>query len=251
MPALRVLTWNLNGLDTARLDQRMERACMELVLGMDLRDAMAGRSGPPTPDVLCLQEVVRRVQLAKLRPHLTAAGFTLYPETPPREDGDYVLVAVRAPWRIVQGSWTRFEESPLARGWLELTIEHDGARARVLTAHMESLRSGKEPRIAQALELDARLRADDTPAVFAGDTNLRADEVERATEAGFTSKDAFVLAGSPRAHRYTWWPEESERGMRFDRIWLDPTTPFSVDELRTRRRDTVSDHAALEARITW
>lgn len=251
MPALRVLTWNLNGLDTTRLDERMERACMELVLGMDLRDAMAGRPSPPTPDVLCLQEVVRRAHLAKLRPHLAAAGFTLHPDTPPREDGEYVLIAVRAPIRVLEERYTRFEESPLARGWLELVIEREGERARVLTAHMESLRSGKDARVAQALEIDARLRASEVPAVFAGDTNLREDEVERAVEEGFASKDAFVEAKRPRAHRETWWPEHGERGLRFDRIWLDPKSAFAVDAFRTRRRAALSDHAAVEARLVF
>ena len=71
--SLRVLTWNVEGLETTRLDSRAERICHELLLGMDVKQALAGEPSPPMPEVICLQEVVPRVHVAKLRPHLGAA----------------------------------------------------------------------------------------------------------------------------------------------------------------------------------
>lgn len=246
--SLRVLTWNLEGLETTRLDSRAERICHELLLGMDVKQAMAGKRSPPMPEVVCLQEVVPRVHVAKLRPHLSAAGFGLWPEAPPREEGDYVLIAARPPWRIVDAAYRPFDDSPLGRGWVEALLEREGgARALVLTAHLESLRSGAESRVAQVRQLDARLHEEpDVPALFAGDTNLRKAEWD---EAGAAMTDAWVAAGSPARHRDTWWPPEAERGLRFDRVWLDTQRDWEVSALRTRRRERLSDHAALEARL--
>lgn len=248
--ALRILSWNVNGLDTSRLDSRIERLCTEIVLGVDLSDALAGEVRP-MPEVVCLQEVVRRAHLAKIGPHLRAAGFALHPETPSRDDGDYLLLAVRPPWRIDEVASHLFEDSPLGRAWLEATIVHPtGARARVLTAHMESLRSGSGSRVAQCIELDSRMRASAEPCVFAGDTNLRDEEWSRARDRGVAMMDAFELAGAPRAHRHTWWPERKGRGFRFDRVWLDESSAWTV-ELGTRRRPSLSDHAAIEALLSF
>lgn len=250
MSELRVLSWNVNGLETSRLDSRMERLATEVLLGVRLQDALAGHSRP-MPDVVCLQEVVKRAQLAKIGPHFTAAGFVMHPPQPARDDGDYSLIALRPPWRLEQVETRELEESPLGRTLIEAQLAHeDGTRVSVLTAHLESLRSGSEARVAQCLEIDGRLRSSPHPALFAGDTNLRADEWSRARTAGALMKDAFELAGEPRLHRHTWWPEGSERGFRFDRIWLDAQHGWQV-ELTTRRRDTLSDHAAIEALLRF
>jgi len=248
--SLRVLTWNVEGLETTRLDSRAERICHELLLGMDVKQALAGRPSPPMPEVICLQEVVPRVHVAKLRPHLGAAKFEIVPEAPPRDEGDYVVIAARPPWRIEDARFVPFDDSPLGRGWVEASLAREGgARAVVLTAHLESLRSGAGSRVAQVRQIDARLRADpDVPTLFAGDTNLRSAEW---AEAGAAMTDAWVAAGSPAAHRHTWWPPESERGFRFDRVWLDAQRDWKVTALRARRRERLSDHAALEARLRF
>lgn len=246
---LHVLSWNVDGLEMQRLDRRMENICLEIVLGIPLKDAMAGKPSPPLPHVICLQEVVRRAHLSKIGPHLSAAGFELFPPQPIKEESEYSMLAVRAPWRLVGAKTVGFTHSPLARDFIEAELEHSsGARARVLTAHMESLRSGSEARLEQALELDERLHAEPAiPAIFAGDTNLR----QREKAAGFRAVDAFVIAGAPQRHAHTWWPPESGRGFRFDQIWFDSQRPWTVRRFRTRRRAKLSDHAAIEAHLCW
>lgn len=250
MNGLRLLSWNVNGLEPARLDTRMEKLCLEILLGVDLRDALAGEARP-MPDVVCLQEVVRRTHLTKIRPHFRAAGFALYPEAPARDEGEYLLMAVRPPWRFDAVETHDLEDSPLGRRRIEATIVHrSGERARVLTAHLESLRSGSDSRVAQCIELGSRMRASTEPCIFAGDTNLSDAEWSRARERGADMMDAFDLAGEPRAHRHTWWPSESKRGFRFDRVWLDARRDWTV-ELSTRRRPALSDHAAIEVLVSW
>lgn len=247
---LRVLTWNLNGLESSRLDSRMEKACIEMVLGVTLREAMAGVPSPPLPHVFCLQEVVRRVHIDKLRHHFGAAGFQLFPAEPPERE-DYSLIAARLPWTMTHTEYVPFEHSKFARGYTEVHLRSEsGQEAVVLTAHMESLRSGGEDRTSQTLQIDARLmeRAEPSrPAVFAGDTNLREAEFAAARAQGCLLRDVFDLAKRPTAHNATWWPEASRRGYRFDRIWLDPISTGVLVDFRTRRRSKLSDHAALEA----
>lgn len=247
---LRVLSWNLNGLESARLDSRMEKACIQMVLGVTLREAMAGAPSPPLPHVFCLQEVVRRVHIDKLRHHFGAAGFELFPAEPPERE-DYSLIAVRPPWTITHSQYVPFEHSKLARGYTEVHIRSAGGQeAAVLTAHMESLRSGGEDRTSQTLQIDARLMAaadSARPAIFAGDTNLRESEFVAARAEGCLLRDVFDLAKRPEAYKATWWPEGSRRGYRFDRIWLDPISRGVLVDFRTRRRSKLSDHSAIEA----
>lgn len=247
---LRVLTWNLNGLESSRLDSRMEKACIEMVLGVPLRAAMAGTPSPPLPHVFCLQEVIRRVHIDKLRRHLGAAGFQLFPVEPPDRE-DYCLVAARPPWTMTHSEYVPFEHSKFARGFTETHLRSEtGQQAVVLTAHMESLRSGSGDRTSQTMQIDARLVAlsnESQPAIFAGDTNLREAEFAAARAQGCLLRDVFDLAGRPGAHTATWWPQDSRRGYRFDRIWLDPISAGSLLDFRTRRRPKLSDHAALEA----
>jgi tyrosyl-DNA phosphodiesterase 2 len=241
---LRLLTLNINGLDAKRIGPRMEKLCLELLVGGDLMAALEGRATPPVPDVVVFQEMTRQAHMGQVRPHLRAAGFTLFPDKPPAGKEEYTLLAVRQPWVLVDSDVREFEHSPLARQYLVATVQAaDGDRVRVLSAHMESLRSGGEARVAQAEELDQLLSDSDVPAVFAGDTNLR--EAEWAELApGFRAQDAFIVAGSPKSAGATWWPEESPRGFRFDRVWL--SAGWTVAQLRVRRMADVSDHAGVE-----
>jgi len=252
-----VLTWNLDGLTTRRLDRRAEEACVAMVLGQTLREAVEGKPSRPPPQIIALQEVVKRIHLSTIRPHLEAAGFVLYPPDPAREDGDYSMIAARPPWTFVRGRSGALGDSPLGRRWVEVLLEHaDGSRLRVITAHLESLRSGGDSRAAQARELDQMLGDPDAPpTIFMGDTNLRGAEW-RAIQRDLAFDDAFDLAGRPPRYSPTWWPRDdhgnrtSDQGFRFDRIWLDPGHRWTVSGFQTRHHSRISDHAALEAQLT-
>ena len=56
---MRVLTWNVDGLDHKRIGARMEKLCVEIFLGGDLRAALEGRPVPPMPEVIGFQEMTR------------------------------------------------------------------------------------------------------------------------------------------------------------------------------------------------
>lgn len=244
---LRLLTMNVNGLEEQRIGPRMEKLCLSILVGGDLMAALEGRATPPVPDVIVFQEMTRRAHMGQIRPHLLAAGFTLFPAKPPDGSEDYTLIAARRPWELGTTEVRTFEESPLARQYVVATLDGPAGRVRVLSGHMESLRSGGEVRLAQAMELDALLADSDLPAIFAGDTNLRDAEWAELAQ-GFRARDAFLMAGSPKQANATWWPEGSPRGFRFDRVWLSPG--WTVEQLHTRRHGDVSDHAGVEVLLS-
>ncbi len=269
---LRLLSWNIHGLEEKRIGPRMEKLCLEVLVGGDLRAAIEGKPTPPVPDVLVFQEMTRRAHTGQIGPHFRAAGFTLWPERPPAGEEDYLMVAVRPPWSIVSCALRAFEYSPLGRQCLVARLAHPtSGHLDVFTAHMESLRSGHEARLVQAREIDGWMHegaSEDLPvlasrtaalssrmaAVFAGDTNLRTREWEMLAPT-FRSQDAFELAGRPEHARATWSPGgSSPRAYRFDRVWLaqpettssELSTSWSPAEFRTRRAKNASDHAGVE-----
>ena len=79
---MKLVSWNLNGLEDRELDLRTESAMFQLLLGAPIEQAMQPGFKPNAPDVVVLQEVVERSYHAHVRPHLEAAGFTVYPTEP-------------------------------------------------------------------------------------------------------------------------------------------------------------------------
>jgi endonuclease/exonuclease/phosphatase (EEP) superfamily protein YafD len=249
---IRLLTWNVDGLNESQLGQRMEELCLEILIGGDLSRAAAGRPTRPMPHVVALQEVVRVAHHGFFTPHFSAAGFTLWPPRDPGGCGHYELLAVRAPWALGDCERHPFEETPLGRARTTAILRHTGTGERVAlaTAHLESLRSGEPARIAQALEISAWMCSqipEGTPAIFAGDTNLRDAEwsVVEGELAERGVRDAFLELGSPPAARATWRPEsDPRRGFRFDRVWLRGA--ITPRELSLRDLPRASDHAGVE-----
>lgn len=242
---LRVLTWNAEGLNETQLGQRMEKLCLEILIGGDLAAAIAGRPTPPMPHVVALQEVVTIAHRGYFAPHFGSAGYALWPDGPPGDSECYEVIAARPPWRIEDVERRPFTESPLGRACTIARLAGgSGERVAFFTAHLESLRSGHDARIAQTCEIDRWMREEGCAAVFAGDTNLRETEWSSLAKS-VAFRDAFVEAGSPPSAQVTWRPEDGERGFRFDRIWLSGA--LEVREFRRRSCARASDHDGVEA----
>ncbi len=218
---------------------------MEIFLGGDLGAAMSGAAPPPLPDVLAFQEMTR-LAWGYARHHLGAAGFHCYPDTPPDRE-DYTLLAVRPPWRLADVSYRAFTDGGLRRGCLSGTLHRDDLRVRMLSGHMESLRSGAEARLGQAREIDGWLHESSAPAFFVGDTNLR-DTEWKVLRPTVRALDAYELMGRPPSGRVTWWSPRGH-GFRFDRAWLSAegqTPHLRPLSMKLRRAGKASDHAGLE-----
>lgn len=233
----RILTWNLNGLDAHRLDERTEAAC----LGLLLRDE--------PPDVVLLQEVVDRSLTAHLRPHFSNAGYmaAIQPAS-----GEYYCAAfVRTPLKLT-GAAMHPLRSPQGRVLLELEVMQGFTPWRIGTAHLESGPHASTERGEQLAYCLRRAAEHTGPAVFAGDTNLRARE-----HAGLVSevgvRDAWIALGEDEASRSTWEPpggRSVRRWFRFDRMYANDRvdlTELSAFQLQIEGEDVdCSDHRALE-----
>ena len=206
--ALKVVSWNLNGLSEEQRDPRTEAALTEILLGIPMKKLLAGASPKTPPDVVMLQEVVARTYHAHLRPHLRAAGFSIFPEEPPQRSYFEVIAVRDRP--ILEAHSRPFADSALGRYLTTVRIE----QLTLMTAHLESLKSGSADRISQASHILWRLGS--TPrSLFLGDTNLRESEWSALHSDGIT--DAWVAAGSDPSQKSTW----GHRGAacRFDRAW--------------------------------
>lgn len=239
--SLDVVTYNLMGLDEARLDERTEAICQSLLLA-------------DPPDVVLMQEVVSRTLHAHLLPHFGAAGFTVAPRTPVSDSEYFCVVAVRG-GLAPRAAWRRpFPGSSMGRALLCLDVDWEGVSLRVCTSHLESLRGGAEERVVQSKAVVGALQDHDGPALFGGDTNLRGDHIGALEGAAV---DAWEAAGAPADTRGTWWPLSGKGPrMRFDRLWLGGTGAWSVESVRTGPDLRVmgkraSDHVPLRARLQW
>lgn len=241
---MRLLTWNLFGLETDELDVRSEAAVLMALLGCTPEQALSVGPDVP-PEVVFFQEVVDRSLAAHLRPHLQAGGYTLV--TSSRDKRHYYeLIAVRPPCTIVRSQVIGLD-SLQGRELLEVEVDRLGQRIRLMTAHLESLPEGSERRLVQSRLIAQRLRSGG-PAVFGGDTNLRAKEA-----ASLDVQDAWELLGSPRASQMTYRSVRSGRRARYDQIWGHQVSFESLktlgEQVVTPKGATASDHLGLRVDV--
>ena len=210
---VRLLTWNIGGLDDEALDERTEAAIFTAILGARLDQQHAGTKPKAPPDVIVLQEVVTRTLRAHIEPHMGAAGYQIVSSQSSKR-ASFEVVAYRSP---VVLDW--FEAVPLVDTMYarELNIARvtvpEGALT-ILTAHFDSGTDAADIRIAQLQQAAAALGG---RGVFAGDANLRKAEWE-AVRDRVPMVDAWEELGRPNATRVTW--QRNDYSARFDRVFV-------------------------------
>lgn len=234
---MKLVSWNLNGLEDRSLDERTEAAMFQILLGAPIESAVLEGFKPNSPDIVVLQEVVERSYHAHVLPHLKAAGFSVFPQEP-SERSYFEVVAVRS--KKMDASYESFEYSEQGRGLTTLKLDN----LTIMTAHLESMKPGKFMRVEQAKYILAEMQKNG-PCLFAGDTNLRKAEWE-SLEKGKVL-DAWNSVGSPETHRMTWHYENYKS--RFDRAW---TNQLNVLNFETFGKENIaninarpSDHLGL------
>ncbi len=209
---MKLISWNLNGLEDRNLDMRTEAAMFQILLGAPIEAALNEGFKANSPDIVVLQEVVERTYFAHLVPHFTAAGFTLYPPEPTMRSY-FEVVAVRS--KNFKADYTSFEYSDQGRGLTTLQLDD----LTIMTAHLESMKPGKSMRIDQTkFILDEMTKHEHC--IFAGDTNLRKDEWMSLDHGNI--KDAWETSGSKIETRMTWIRDHYKS--RYDRAWLHNLT---------------------------
>ncbi len=240
MPNLRLITWNLDGLDTRHIDARSEAAC-QIILAR-------------APDMVFLQEVTARSFHAHIRPWMQGVGYRASPPTLTRHSSYGCILFTRRPLQVTAHSRELFARTQMGRSLIRVTARLENHELLMMTAHLESLREGAPERLHQRDVVLAALAAHRGPAVFAGDTNLRDAEV-----AGLGIRDAWELLGSPPASRFTFdtlaIPNKSGRSRaRYDRVFLNEHPGWRPVEMSLLGMEAVpgcgglfpSDHAGLE-----
>lgn len=238
---MKLVSWNLNGLEDEHIDMRTEAAMFQILLGAPIEAAIDPGFKPNTPDIILLQEVVERTYHAHVKPHLQAAGFTFFPEAP-IERSYFEVVAVRQ--KIIDVNYETFSYTQQGRGLT--TLKLDGLT--VMTAHLESMKPGKHERLDQAqFVIDQMTKLG--PCIFAGDTNLRKAEWEVLNHANVV--DAWESAGSPKSHQMTWHQEQSKS--RFDRAWAHDIGIKSFETFGKKKVSAIntkpSDHLGLRIEL--
>ena len=236
---MKLVSWNINGLEDDYLDERTEAAMFHILLGAPIEVAMKAGFIPDTPDIVVLQEVVSRSFYAHLQPHFKAAGFTLYPDAP-SERSYFEVIAVRE--KVLASSFTPFSYTQQGRGLTVVTLNG----LTIMTSHLESQKPGSAMRIDQAQWILAQMEQHDEPCIFAGDTNLRDSEWQQCHPKQVV--DAWETLGSPKKYTVTWLQDRYKA--RYDRVWCKGLTVKQFATFGRQKLATVntraSDHLGIQ-----
>ena len=241
---LRVVSWNVDGLDDANDAARRAREICALLLVAPRPEPEPAASGVQAlprqlPDVIMLQEIVEST-MPIFRSRLGAGGYECVSDSNPSAaptGGSYFtsMFLRRRSLRLLSARRVPFPNSRMGRDLLETRCtllagslaqelprgheqqgqEHDvgdagchaGLELTFLTSHFESEKSQAQQRCAQFRELLTQLQRDDGGVcVFGGDTNLREAEAkaELARVSNEAVLDGWVAAGADPAVRFTW-----------------------------------------------
>ncbi len=232
---MRLLTWNINGLDPTCLDERTEGAVFTTIAGTTL-DRIANGANPWTPpDVVCFQEVTAHTFRAHVQPHLRAVGYTVLPGFAP-ERQTFEVIAVRAPYTVGAHTERPLVDSVFGRVLHSVDVAGPLGAIRVATAHFDS---GPELGLTRQAQLRQVVGVIGDRGVFGGDANFRNKEW-LDVKADAVVVDAWEAVGGPTATRYTWFMNTMKA--RFDRVWVGP-------ELRATSMAPVGDKDIPEIRV--
>jgi len=241
---LKLVSWNLNGLEDKNLDMRTEAAMFNILLGAPIEHAMKPDFKANSPDIVVLQEVVSRTFHAHITPHLQAAGFQIFPKEP-TDRSYFELIAVRQ--AVLESSYKTFSYTSQGRGLSMLKI--DGLT--IFTAHLESMKPGASMRIDQAREILEIMNKHEGPCIFAGDTNLRKAEWDSLEPKDV--EDAWISTGSIKKYKNTWQTGKSKA--RFDRAWLKNCSVEKFELFGKKKvaviNERASDHLALRVEFRF
>jgi len=237
--ALKVATWNVDGLGESNLRTRTRAAARIL------REAR--------PDVILLQEVIRESadifdqHFRNL--YVQVGGEPRVPGTAGARGGVphlapyFTLMYVSKGHSVLQaqrGPFTGPARSGMLRDMLIADVEVGGVRVRLLTSHLESGKSCSKIRVAQLTEVFGRLSKFDGPVLCGGDFNMRNAEQKQVLKTYDEFQDVYLHFGSPRHAMPTWRGmipradgSKFELTCRFDRVFIN------------RKRIAYTDNAPL------
>lgn len=213
--SLKLLCWNIDGLDHRDTIERAEAVCDIIVSN--------------GPHVVFLQEVVPstwKIILVRLGGqydcYCKEATDRYYP----------VILVLKTPDITTVGALkcTPFPTSTMGRHLLELDITYRGVAVHLMASHLESQKdhaTERKKQLEAVFGVLNSLQASRT-CIFGGDLNVRDEEVA-AVGLPANTVDVWQACGGKVADKYTWdvscndnleWPYPNKPKLRFDRTFL-------------------------------
>ncbi|XP_005403424.1 PREDICTED: tyrosyl-DNA phosphodiesterase 2 isoform X1 [Chinchilla lanigera] len=238
------ITWNIDGLDLNSLQERARGVCSYLALY--------------NPDVVFLQEVIPPY-FSYLKKRASS-----YEIITGHEEGYFTAIMLKkSRVKLKSQEIIPFPSTKMMRNLLCVHVSLSGNELCLMTSHLESTRGHASERMNQLkLVLKKMQEAPESATViFAGDTNLRDQEVTKCGGLPSNILDVWEFLGKPKHCQYTWDTQmNSNLGipatckLRFDRIFFRAAAeeghiiPRSLDLLGLEKLDCgrfPSDHWGL------
>ncbi len=216
---LKLLCWNIDGLDGRNLLERTITVC----------DFISAKQ----PHVVYLQEVVSSTWTAIVG-KLSDAYDCFSAANPPVHY--YPAILVRKAGIEVQGGLEQhdFPSSSMGRHLLKLPVRFSGVEIHLMTSHLESMKDYAGERKRQLREAFGAMtelrRTKNVTSIFGGDLNVRDNEV-KSVGLPKDAVDLWQVCGSDKDNQFTWdvsendnlvWPYPNKPRLRFDRVYLCP-----------------------------
>ncbi|XP_067912906.1 tyrosyl-DNA phosphodiesterase 2 [Heterodontus francisci] len=207
---ISLLTWNVDGLDLANLQERARGVCSCLALY--------------TPDIVFLQEVIEPYYLYLKK---RAVSYTIIPAA---EDDYYTAIMLKkSRVKLMKQEITPFPTSSMKRNLLTVQVNIAGNELCLMTSHLESTKAHSEERMKQLEIVLKKIKEapESATVIFGGDTNLRDQEVTKVGGLPAGISDVWEFLNKPEHCRYTWDTKTNNNlkacytcRLRFDRVFF-------------------------------
>ena len=217
---LKLLSWNIDGLDERDLKERTQYVCQVILL--------------KRPHIVFLQEVVDASWGPVIVTKLSRCYNCYCTPSPPQHYYNAILVLKDAKVSVGESGLTVHDFcSQMGRHLLQLPIQFSGVELVVMTSHLESLKDYGEERVRQlkvVFEKMTELQKASKISLFGGDLNIREAELKKA-KLPENIVDVWEACGRQKEHQYSWdvaendnlhWPYPSRPKARYDRVFLSP-----------------------------
>lgn len=247
--ALRILSWNIDGLDNESSEEDMLGRTLWVLKEISER----------RPHVVFLQELVDfNFQIVQER---LGSAYHVVPQRDPAQPYFVAILVHRYSMEIQSSRTVSFPHSKMGRSAVYVCAKlrtKPEIRIGLMTAHLESQREYSAERKSQ-LSICSNLVSDEDVFVLGGDLNLRDNEVP----AQLANQDCWILAGRDKQHEFTWdtsrndnvvMPGRAKPKCRFDRLYLKGNARVADFSLTgTERipglRRFASDHFGVFAKL--
>ena len=223
---LRLLSWNIDGLDEKNTKERTEEVCRIILL--------------KRPHLVFLQEIVSNTQAILVQKLGHVYSLSVNP-APPAHYYPVILINHKCGDIVVNGKLTVFEfpGSSMGRHLLQMNITFHGVSLQIITTHLESMKDYAAERKRQLKicfdEVVKHTRRGKI-CIFGGDLNVRDHELKNLIPE--RTVDVWQACGSALEEKFTWdmtvnnnlsWEGRFKPKLRFDRLYF---TPHDMDTAR-------------------